>query len=94
MAHTKSSGAAKNARDSGPQYLGVKKFDGEKVGAGSILIRQRGSHFYPGRNVGRGGDDTLYALRPGVVKFSQKRKIRFDGKKKRVSVINVVTGET
>lgn len=94
MAHTKSSGAAKNARDSGPKYLGVKKFDGEKVGAGAVLIRQRGTRFYPGLNVKRGGDDTLYALSAGVVKFSQKRKIRFDGKKKRVSVINIVAKET
>ncbi len=90
MAHTKSSGAAKNARDSGPKYLGVKKFDGEQVQAGSVLIRQRGTHFFPGLNVKKGGDDTLYALRPGVVKFSQKRKVRFDGHARRVSVVNVV----
>lgn len=89
MAHTKSSGAAKNARDSGPKYLGVKKFDGERVKPGSILIRQRGTKFYPGINVKRGGDDTLYALNAGVVKFTEKRKIKFNGDIKRISVINV-----
>lgn len=90
MAHTKSSGAAKNARDSGPKYLGVKKFDGERVNAGSILIRQRGTKFYPGRNVKRGGDDTLYAMHSGVVKFTEKRKTKFNGRMRRVSVINVL----
>lgn len=91
MAHTKSSGAAKNNRDSGPKYLGVKKFDGEHVHTGSILIRQRGTKFMPGLNVGRGGDDTLYALRPGIVKFSEKRKVRFDSRIRRMKVVNVVT---
>ena len=92
MAHTKSSGAAKNARDSGPQYLGVKKFAGERVRAGSILIRQRGTHFLPGTNVKRGGDDTLYALSEGIVKFTEKRKIRFDGSLRNAKVIHVVPG--
>lgn len=90
MAHTKSSGAAKNARDSGPKYLGVKKFDGERVNAGSILIRQRGTRFLPGMNVKRGGDDTLYALKAGVVKFGEKSKFRFDGRPRRAKVINVI----
>ena len=90
MAHTKSSGAAKNARDSGPKYLGVKKFDGERVNAGAILIRQRGTKFYPGTNVKRGGDDTLYAVKSGAVKFTEKRKLKFNGHVRRVSVINIV----
>lgn len=90
MAHTKSTGAAKNTRDSGPKYLGVKKFDGEPVKPGSILVRQRGSRFYPGTNVKKGGDDTLYALKAGAVKFAEKRKIRFDGSPRRVKVVNVV----
>lgn len=90
MAHTKSSGAAKNARDSGPKYLGVKKFSGERVQTGSILVRQRGSRFLPGKNVKQGGDDTLYALCSGAVQFSEKRKTRFDGSTRRVKVVNVI----
>ncbi|MDO8560810.1 MAG: 50S ribosomal protein L27 [bacterium] len=90
MAHTKSAGAAKNNRDSGPKYLGVKKYDGERVQAGSILIRQRGTKFFPGLNVKRGGDDTLYALKTGVVKFGEKRRVRFDNHLRRVKVVNVV----
>lgn len=89
MAHTKSSGAAKNARDSGPKYLGVKKFDGEHVSAGAVLIRQRGTKFLPGANVARGADDTLYALRSGVVKFSTKRKTKFNGDIRKMSVVNI-----
>ena len=90
MAHTKSSGAAKNNRDSGPKYLGVKKFDGERVKIGSILIRQRGTKFIPGLNVKRGGDDTLYAMRDGIVKFRDKRKARFDGTTRRAKIVNVL----
>ena len=90
MANKKSSGAAKNNRDSGPKYLGVKKFDGERVQAGSILIRQRGTKFLPGLNVKRGGDDTLYALKQGVVKFGGKRKVRFDGSMRKAKVISVL----
>lgn len=89
MAHTKSSGAAKNARDSGPKYLGVKKFDGERVKPGDILIRQRGSKYLAGEGVKQGGDDTLFALRNGIVKFINKRKVRFDGSKRYASMITV-----
>jgi large subunit ribosomal protein L27 len=62
MAHKKGVGSSRNGRDSNPQYLGVKRYGGESVTAGSILVRQRGTKFHPGRNVGRGGDDTLFAL--------------------------------
>ena len=89
MAHTKSSGASKYGRDSQPKYLGVKKYDGEKVKTGDIIIRQRGTKFYPGDGVKKGGDDTLFALREGVVKFLQKRKTRFDGKHTSVTMIAV-----
>ena len=78
MAHTKSGGSTKYGRDSQPKYLGVKKFDGERVNPGDIVIRQRGSKFLAGEGVRRGSDDTLYAIRPGVVKFVTKRKVRFD----------------
>jgi large subunit ribosomal protein L27 len=69
MAHKKGVGSSRNGRDSNPQYLGVKRYGGEFVSAGSILVRQRGTRFHPGRNVKRGGDDTLFALVDGVVKF-------------------------
>ncbi|MBI3421281.1 MAG: 50S ribosomal protein L27 [Candidatus Sungbacteria bacterium] len=89
MAHTKSSGATKNARDSRPKYLGVKKYDGELVKCGQILIRQRGGKFLAGVGVGRGKDDTLFALREGVVKFMTKRKTRFDGTFRYAKVVNI-----
>ena len=79
MAHTKSSGATRLGRDSGPQYLGVKKYDGERVRPGNILVRQRGSTILPGANVRQGKDFTLYAVADGAVKFTERRKIRFDG---------------
>lgn len=69
MAHKKGVGSSRNGRDSNSQRLGVKRFGGEQVIAGNILVRQRGTKFHPGRNVGRGKDDTLFALVDGVVKF-------------------------
>ncbi|MFZ4619484.1 MAG: 50S ribosomal protein L27 [Bacteroidota bacterium] len=76
MAHKKGAGSTKNGRDSNAQRLGVKRFGGELVNAGEILIRQRGTKFHPGDNVGRGGDDTLFALKPGRVKFHMISKTR------------------
>lgn len=77
MAHVKSGGGKlKNGRDSNAQRLGVKRFAGETVPAGSILVRQRGTHFHPGENVGKGGDDTLFAKIDGVVEFSRKGRDR------------------
>lgn len=73
MAHKKGVGSSRNGRDSNPKRLGVKRFGGESVRAGGILVRQRGTRFHPGRNVGRGGDDTLFALVDGVVKFENQR---------------------
>ena len=67
MAHKKAGGSTRNGRDSNPQYLGVKRFGGQLVTAGTILVRQRGTKIHPGRNVGRGGDDTLFALMDGTV---------------------------
>jgi large subunit ribosomal protein L27 len=72
MAHKKGQGSVKNGRDSHSQRLGVKVFGGTAVTAGSILVRQRGTRFHPGRNVGRGRDDTLFALTDGVVKFDRE----------------------
>ena len=76
MAHKKGVGSSRNGRDSNPQFLGVKRYGGEEVLAGNILVRQRGTKFHPGRNVGRGKDDTLFALVDGVVKFERKDKKR------------------
>ena len=73
MSKTKGGGSTRNGRDSNAQRLGVKTFDGTAVTAGSILVRQRGTHFHPGVNVGRGGDDTLFALADGVVKFATRK---------------------
>lgn len=90
MAHTKSAGAGKYGRDSQPKYLGVKKYDGEIVKSGDILIRQRGTKFIPGNGTRRGGDDTLYAIRQGVVKFRTIRKERFDGVMRHAKAVSVV----
>jgi large subunit ribosomal protein L27 len=73
MSKTKGGGSTRNGRDSNSQRLGVKAFDGTKVTAGSILVRQRGTRFHPGRNVGIGKDDTLFATAPGFVKFGSRK---------------------
>ena len=74
MAHKKGVGSSRNGRDSNPNRLGVKRYGGEWVSAGSILVRQRGTRFHAGRNVGRGGDDTLFATTDGVVTFETYRR--------------------
>ncbi len=76
MAHKKGVGSSRNGRDSNPQYLGVKHYGGEKVIAGNIIVRQRGTKFHAGKNVGLGSDHTLFALVDGVVKFEHKDKKR------------------
>jgi large subunit ribosomal protein L27 len=73
MAHKKGASSSRNGRDSNAQYLGVKRFGGQEVKAGEILIRQRGTKFHPGAGVGRGKDDTLFALEAGAVKFGLSR---------------------
>jgi large subunit ribosomal protein L27 len=85
MAHKKGGGSTRNGRDSNAQRLGVKKFGGERVLAGNILIRQRGTKFHAGENVQRANDDTLFALVDGVVQFGRK-----DKKRKKVSVLPLV----
>lgn len=76
MAHKKGMGSTRNGRDSAGQRLGIKKFGGERVRAGNILVRQRGTKFHPGLNVGRGKDDTLFATSDGVVRFERKGRER------------------
>ena len=73
MAHKKGASSSRNGRDSNSQRLGVKRYGGQQVNAGEIIIRQRGTHFHPGEGVGRGKDDTLFALVPGAVEFATKR---------------------
>lgn len=90
MAHRKAGGVAKNLRDSNPKYLGTKLADGARAQAGSVIIRQRGTRILAGRNVGMGKDHTLFALKPGTVKFGQTRKTSYNGRtvvKKQVSVV-------
>jgi large subunit ribosomal protein L27 len=81
MAHKKGVGSTRNGRDSESKRLGVKRYGGQLVKAGNILVRQRGTKFHPGFNVGKGGDDTLFALIPGIVKFEHK-----DRKRQKISV--------
>lgn len=78
MAHRKAEGSTKNGRDSQPKYLGVKVNHGDSITTGQIIVRQRGTRILPGKNVGIGKDDTLFALKDGTVEFSNKRKINFD----------------
>lgn len=78
MAHKKGQGSSKNGRDSNPQYRGVKRFGGEQVTAGTILVRQCGTRFLPGKNVKRANDDTLFALTPGTVRFAKNRRVHVD----------------
>ena len=85
MAHKKGASSTRNGRDSNAQYLGVKRFGGQQVNAGEILVRQRGTHFHPGANVGRGKDDTLFALSAGAVEFGARGRRR---------VVNVVAAAT
>ena len=84
MAHKKGAASTKNGRDSNSQRLGVQRYGGQLVNAGEIIVRQRGTHFHPGENVGRGGDDTLFAMIPGAVQFGTRRGRR---------VVNVLPGE-
>lgn len=89
MAHTKSGGSTKLGRDSESKRLGIKVNDNESVKVGEIIVRQRGTRYVPGRNVSRGGDDTIYAAATGVVRFASSKKTRFDGNRRYVTVINV-----
>jgi large subunit ribosomal protein L27 len=91
MAHTKAGGAAKNLRDSNPKYLGIKRGDGQKVGVGEIIVRQRGTAIMAGKNIGLGRDHTLFALAEGVVRFHSKRKQNFDGGTTVRAIVDIVT---
>ncbi len=92
MATKKAAGTAKNLTDSNPQYLGIKLYAGEMANSGSIIVRQRGTRILPGKNVGLGKDHSLYALKPGIVGYTTKRKIAIDNKieVKKVAEVNEV----
>ena len=89
MATSKATGSTRLGRDSQPKYLGVKIFAGQPVKAGQILVRQRGTHFFPGKNVALGGDNTLFALDKGVVRFQTKKRKGFDNSQKLVKFVSV-----
>ena len=91
MAHKKAGGSTTLGRDSASQRLGVKLFAGEFASAGSILVRQRGTKFRPGKNVKKGGDDTLFAETSGIVSFTKKKIKRFTGKLKEAVFVNVTS---
>ena len=89
MAKTKAGGSTRLGRDSLPKYLGIKLQEGERAKPGMIIVRQRGTKFLPGKNVKRGGDDTLFAFKEGVVRFATKRKKRFDNSFRTVKIVSV-----
>lgn len=89
MSTSKSSGSSRLGRDSAAQRLGIKLYAGETAKTGMIIVRQRGTKYIPGKNVKRGSDDTLYAKQPGIVRFSTKLKQLFNGKQRRVKVVNI-----
>ena len=90
MSHKKAGGSTRLGRDSTSQRLGVKLHDGEAVRKGMIIIRQRGTKFHPGKNVKKGGDDTILSMANGKVKFTQHKRLRFDGSMKMSKFVNVV----
>ncbi len=91
MSTSKSSGSSRLGRDSAAQRLGIKIYAGQTVKTGMIIVRQRGTRYLPGKNVKRGSDDTLYAFKPGVVRFGTKLKKLFNGTQRKVKVVNVDT---
>lgn len=91
MSHKKAGGSTRLGRDSQAQRLGVKLHDGEVVKTGMILVRQRGTRVHPGKNVEKGGDDTLFAMKNGIVKFTERKRKRFDGSMATAKFVSVVT---
>lgn len=89
MSKTKATGSSRLGRDSGPKYLGIKVYGGQKIKTGMIIVRQRGTKFRPGKNVKQGKDDTLYAMTKGFVKFTTKKIKNFDRRQKVVKIVNV-----
>ena len=92
MAHKKAGGSTRNGRDSNAKRLGVKLFGGQQVNAGGIIVRQKGTKFFPGANVGMGSDFTLFAKANGVVQFQEKKQKKYDGRIFVDRIVNVVQG--
>lgn len=92
MSKVKATGTTKLGRDSKPKYLGVKLYSGQKVGPGMVIIRQKGTKYIPGKNVKKGSDDTLYAAKAGKVSFKSSKKKRFNGSRKKITIVNVIEG--
>lgn len=90
MAHKKAGGSTSYGRDSHGQRLGIKLYGGEKVRPGMVIIRQRGAKYFEGENVKRGGDDTLYAMKEGVIRFRPKKQPAFTGKMRGIMVVDVI----
>ena len=90
MAHKKAAGSTKNIRDSKPKYLGVKIFGGEAVKAGCIIVRQRGTKYFAGENVGMGKDHSLFALKDGKVQFTEKKVVKYDSQKHKDKFVSVI----
>lgn len=90
MAHKKAGGTSKNLRDSNPKYLGIKVNNGEGVTVGEVIVRQRGTSYIPGKNVGTGKDYTLFAMKAGTVEFKNKRKTHFDGSNKIKKLVSII----
>ena len=90
MAHTKAGGTAHNLNDSHPKYLGVKRADGQKVGIGEIIVRQRGTKILPGKNIGVGTDHTLFAMSAATVRSRSKRKTNLDGRSNPRRIVDVL----
>lgn len=93
MSTTKSAGLTRLGRDSAAQRLGIKKFAGQTVKIGNIIVRQRGTKYVPGKNVKMGSDNTIFAMTPGTVKFTTIKKEKYDGRQRMVKVVNVIPGE-
>ena len=91
MSHKKAGGSTRLGRDSNAQRLGVKVHDGQAIKTGMIIVRQRGTRFHPGKNVSKSTDDSLFAAKPGKVKFSERKRMRFDGSLKSAKYVSVVT---
>lgn len=91
MATTKAGGTAKNLNDSNPKYLGVKRGDGQAVGIGEVIVRQRGTKILAGKNIGIGKDHTLFSMIKGVVKFRSTRKMDFDGRSNVRKIVDVLS---
>lgn len=92
MATTKSAGTVKTGRDSKPKYLGIKIYGGQKAKIGDVIVRQRGSKVIPGKNVKKGKDDTIYAVKNGTVIYNTIRKNSFDNRQRRAKTVSVIEG--